>query len=276
MPRLPRVKPSRFAGLFDRDIQGANTFRERLIFPILEVAPRAQDQAGASAVLTVNDNRLLEVGYVTNAPTISYLVDGLSLATNAADKSGWTLEPLVGVAALKTILVTGHATRGSGASTGWYATGAANADAPKNPYFWLNFKTGGSIAAQDIAAGFQTFTVTPGPAHDATTAVTTTIATGAYFWYNPTTSANWQAVIKGANVYDTGIPVVASTAYEMYIGTNAGLTVDFVINGKVVVQPSTRITVAASTNITPFVGCRTNEAVAKTHVVRGLEIGRQW
>lgn len=106
------------------------------------------------------------------------------------------------------------------------------------------------------------------------TSVTATDNEQAFFRFQPSVSANWQAIysIGGVDVaVDTGVVVAASTAYHLRVQIDSSRIAKFYING-VLVATSTALTAG---DLIPYIGVQ-NEGVAAARAlyVRGQSISR--
>lgn len=133
-------------------------------------------------------------------------------------------------------------------------------------------ETGASVTAQIILAGFTS---------DATVDATFVLGDNddeLYFYYNPASSANWQAATSRSGtdtLTDLGsdFAVAASTKYELVIAVDSDRVPHFYINGQLAHKAAA---LDADTDLVPRIGIEATEAAAKTLIVRKVVLAKEF
>lgn len=248
----------------------------------LTVPPRVKQEDAATAIADDLFNQHLEViGDATTDPAAcSYPVGkGLRITTAANIDDPALLMPLLGLAAMVTPFVNGHATARASCSIGnAFKTGAAaDADSGKGIEFAtvLSIPT---ITTMEAMTGLSGKTIpTVGPKLTDGLAGNLNPDDGFYFMYNTEVGANWYACVNFGTTdekSDTGVPATAG----LPILLSAELTLDrvpvFKINGAVVY---TGTALDAETKICPFVSVKALAGTAARSVdILNWRVGRQW
>lgn len=278
-----QISPKQYRRTLDPSTRLVNSYRQWFdLLPWTWQCVRTRSTAAAGANPTVTVNPLLEVQYTTNAPTVTYAADGLSITTGNTSGDGGTLTASCGSTAINPFVIGDSRTPPIPSSANFLRTGADTSSTSGNGItFSTTVKTPSTITSQDLAAGLQASGTATGsqdsvfsagfivgPVLAATTAITTTITDGAYFWYNPATGPNWMAVVGSSQITDTGVPVVASTKYELTISLSDNRTPQFFINEFEVAKVASGVALTADTPYVPFATIRTRAASAITWFVR--------
>lgn len=238
--------------------------------------------ANAAATAATYDDMMELVGNTDTNPVVARQDCGIRITTAAAAYDVATLQPLIALAAHKTLLAdgvgSGATARTDGVLGAAFTTGAASlADSGRGIEFAIGIKTGAAITLQEIMVGLQGKTVAAlGPVLEAATAGYTMPDDGFYFYYNSATGPNWYRCVNYGTTdeyVDTIIPVTLGTNYLLQAKLNHLREPEFYINGAFVGKGSA---MDAETAITPVVSVKTLTTAAKYVDIHEIFLAANW
>lgn len=247
----------------------------------LTLPPRVKQSGANTASPTALFNPTLEViGDATTDPTACAFPEGkgLQLITAGNDHDPCLLMPLLGLAALISPFVNGHATARTSCSIGnAFKTGAATATDSGKGIEFAAVVSQPQIVTKEVMVGMSGPTIAlVGPDLLTGTPGYLDPTDGFYFMYNAEVGPNWYACVNNAagdELFNTGVPAVAARNVLL----SAELTKDrrpvFKINGNTVHRGEA---VDAATKVCPFISLKSLTDSAMSLDIMGWRVGRQW
>ena len=233
----------------------------------ITLLPRLVAQGAALAEPGDNENKGLEISYLTNAPAVVQDNAGWKLSTSANTNYGFRVNPVLPITA--NAFIQPGTGRTDSVLSGFIATPSGTGTNNQATSLAATIKTDATIANFEVSFGLAggTNPGTLGTVFNATTlpSATSGMTTTAYFIFNTAVSPFWQITTKnaaGITLVTTDVPVKASTLYTLQIDIPPNsITPFFYINGRMVGKCSTLV---ASTNLGFWLGGKARSAAVRS------------
>lgn len=276
------------AALIDRTLD--NTSAELYVYRHkFQLRPQLNANTGATASV-VGADPLFEVSYLTNANTVTFAQNGLSITTLADTQYGCAnVNPVIGLT--QSIFCTGHSTtRATSTLNPTFKTGAAaDADSGRGIKFVWPIVTGANVSKVEFLCGMIAGMAGSATTHDklglipaaATKFSASTVYDGFAFYVDNSagaTTGTMDVTLKGIvasgsspaiSEVDLKIYLKASTRYVLEAELLPDRKVRFRVNGGVVGYSTA--SVDASTSLVPVLGFKTY--ASSTGAERSIVVG---